>query len=589
MNLFQSTRFLLSSKFYLLVPMVMLFLISSVLDLLGIALIGGYIGIIVDPSLIMQIKNKFLVFYNFDNFLQEDLLLIFSYILFITFLLKFIFTILTNFFIFKFANMEQAKIQKILIRGILHQDYEQFILSKNSDEIASISNYSTAYKNILTNSLQLLSNVLVIIAAFILLAYISFNIVFIILLGLLAIFALYNFYFSTRINNFGEEFTEGATELIQSAREAADGIKEIKTLGVENVFINTVTSAANKIARGHIGLNMASILPRNILEVVLIGFIVIVISRNVFLDQDLTSTLVMLGTFAAAMIRITPLISQMQGCVNAITYQSPSVQKLAKTIQRKGLNLSANLAKLSDKVFEINSLSPNDSFRQLKLENVYYTYPGSSKKSIKLTNMEINHGDFIGIIGPSGAGKTTLVDIILGFLKPSHGILKFNNKDAHQDIKKLLRLCAYLPQDIFLINGTIKDNITLQSLSVSNEKMAGIIKSSNLEEFLHELPHGLNTHIGDKGIGLSGGQKQRVSIARALYFEREILIMDESTSALDNKTEEIFIKELTKLRKKKTIISIAHRVSTLKGCNKIYTVNRGEVKGPFSYDEVATK
>jgi ABC-type bacteriocin/lantibiotic exporter with double-glycine peptidase domain len=397
---------------------------------------------------------------------------------------------------------------------------------------------------------------------------------------------LYNLYFSKKINTFGQEFTDGATDLIQGTQEAADGIKEIKTLGAERVFVNKVSDAANKIARGHIGLNIASILPRNILEVVLIGFIVLIISKDVFLNQDISSTLIVLGTFAAAMIRITPLISQLQTSVNAITYQSPTVLRLAEIIQKKGVNLDADLGELSQKSFEVSDKHKQNSFEQLKLENLSYSYPKSSKISIKPTNIEINKGDFVGIIGPSGAGKTTLVDIILGFLKPTEGMLKFNDDNAHQDIKKLHSVCAYLPQDIFLIHGTIKENITMQNSNISNKKMADIIKSSNLEEFLHDLPDGLDTHIGDKGVRLSGGQKQRVSIARALYFEREILIMDESTSALDSKTEEIFIDELSKLREKKTIISIAHRTSTLKDCNKIYTVNNGVVKGPFTYDEI---
>jgi len=586
MRLFRSARFLLSNKFSLIIPMVIIFLISSSLDLIGIALIGGYIAAIVDPSFIMQIKDKFLLFEYFKNLSSEEILLIFGYILFLAFALKFIFIIFTNYLIYKFSNLEQAKIQKLIIRSHLDQDYEQFILSKNSESLASISNYANGYKEFLVHSLQFLSSILVIIAAFVLLAVINFEIVLWIVLILILILGIYNFYFSKKINSFGQQFTDGSSELIQGTQEAADGIKEIKTLGAEKVFVSSVSEAANKIARGHIGLNIASILPRNILEVVLIGFIVLIISKDVFLNQDISSTLIVLGTFAAAMIRITPLISQLQTSVNAITYQSPSVLKLAEIIQEKGVDPKTDLEMLSQKSFEIADRYIENHFEQLKLENISYTYPQTTKKSIQPTNIEINKGDYVGIIGPSGAGKTTLVDIILGFLKPTEGMLKFNNGDAHQDIKKLLSLCAYLPQDIFLIHGSIKENITLQSRSVSDEEMSSIIKSSNLDEFIHELPDGLNTNIGDKGVRLSGGQKQRVAIARALFFEREVLIMDESTSALDSKTEEILIGELAKLKKKKTIISIAHRVSTLQECNKIYTVNNGEVKGPFTFDEI---
>lgn len=381
MSLFRSARFLLSNKFSLIIPMVIIFLISSSLDLIGIALIGGYIGVIVDPSFIMQIKDKFLLFEYLKNLSSEEILLIFGYVLFIAFVLKFIFIIFTNYLIYKFSNLEQAKIQKLIIRSHLDQDYEQFILSKNSESLASISNYATGYKEFLVHSLQFLSSILVIIAAFILLAIISFELVLWILLILILILGLYNFYFSKKINSFGQQFAEGSSQLIQGTQEAADGIKEIKTLGAEKVFVSSVTMAANKIARGHIGLNIASILPRNILELVLIGFIVLIISKNVFLNQDISSALIVLGTFAAAMIRITPLISQLQNSINTVTYQSPSVLKLAKIIQEKGVDPKTDLDKLSKKSFEIRDRYTANYFEQLKLENVSYTYPRSTKKA----------------------------------------------------------------------------------------------------------------------------------------------------------------------------------------------------------------
>ncbi|MDB4210241.1 ATP-binding cassette domain-containing protein, partial [Gammaproteobacteria bacterium] len=162
-----------------------------------------------------------------------------------------------------------------------------------------------------------------------------------------------------------------------------------------------------------------------------------------------------------------------------------------------------------------------------------------------------------------------------------------NSSDAHEDIKSWLSYCAYLPQDIFLINGTLKENITLTKEDVKAEKLEKALKLSRLLPMLEDLPEGLDTHIGDRGVRLSGGQKQRVSIARGIFNNREILLLDESTSALDSETEQAVINELMSLRNEKTIISIAHRISTLKECNKIYRVNNGMVEGPFSYQEIS--
>jgi len=255
-------------------------------------------------------------------------------------------------------------------------------------------------------------------------------------------------------------------------------------------------------------------------------------------------------------------------------------------MQDKGVDVDLEPDALQQDSAKSKQQGMKTSFERLKLENVSYTYPLSFKPSINRANIEINKGDFIGLIGPSGAGKTTLVDIILGFLKPSEGTLKFNGADAHDDIKTWLYQCAYLPQEIFLINGTLQENITLSKDEVKPEELDEALKLSRLSAIVQDLPDGLDTHIGDRGVRLSGGQKQRVAIARAIFNKSEVLLLDESTSALDSQTEAAVIEELMTLRDKKTIISIAHRISTLRECNKIYRVNSGEVEGPFSYKEI---
>ena len=587
MSYFESIKFLLGKKFKLLLPMALIFLMSSLVDLFGIALIGGYVGIIIDPSLVKTIQEMFPAFEFLNNYNYEQTILFFGYILFFTFLVKFILVLVINHWIFKFSYFEQAKIQKIMINGFLNQDYETFIQSKSADSLASISQYSSLYKDVLISILIGLSSLLVVIAAFIMLAVVSIKTVAILILMIFTIFFIYNFIFGKKLDADGRTFTAAAANLFKGTQEAAEGIKEIKVLGKEAFFIDSVSDSAEKIARGGVRLNMFTIIPRNIIEVALIGFIVLIISVNVYLDANLGAALSILSVFAAAMIRITPSISLLQSSANSIVFGRESILLLAKIMKDKGVDINLNLDELQNLPEKINPKGAKVRFNQLKLEDVSYTYPNALKPSINRVNLEINKGDFIGLIGPSGAGKTTLVDLILGFLKPSNGTLKFNGEDAHDDIGAWLSQCAYLPQDIFLINGTLKENILLSRENIKLERLEEAIKLSKLATTIQDLPDGLDTDIGDKGVRLSGGQRQRVSIARAIFNKSEVLLLDESTSALDSETEAAVINELMTLRNEKTIISIAHRISTLKECNKIYKVANGSVEGPFSYEEIS--
>ena len=584
MTYIESVKFLLGNKSKRLLPLVAIFLFSSLVDLLGMGLIGGYIAIILDPLFITKVQEILPIISFLNNFNHEETILFIGYGLFITFLAKFCLVIFVNNIIFNFAYFEQAKIQKIMINGFLHQDYEAFILSKSAESLASISTYSSIYRDTLTVCLQGLSNILVIIAVFIMLAVISFTTVALLVLVMVIIFYAYNLGFTRKLDATGRAFTEGSANLIRGTQEAAEGIREIKTLGKEAFFIDSVSSSADEIAKGGVRLNIFTILPRGIMEVALIGFIVLIIAINISLNKDLAGALSILSIFAAAMIRITPLITQLQAAANSIVFGRESIILLAKIMKDKGVDINADL-----KIFKKNASSKSKNvFNQLKLENISYTYPNSSKPSIINVSLEINQGDFIGLIGPSGAGKTTLVDIILGFLKPSEGILKFNGADAHDDIKTWLYQCAYLPQEIFLINGTLKENITLSKDEFKSEELDEALKLSRLSAIAHDLPDGLDTYIGDRGVRLSGGQKQRVAIARAIFNKSEVLLLDESTSALDSETEKAVIEEILTLRNEKTIIAIAHRVSTLKECNKIFRLNDGRIEGPFSYDEIAS-
>jgi ATP-binding cassette, subfamily B, bacterial PglK len=586
MEYIKSIIFLLGIEAKKIAPLTIIFLLSSLSDLVSIGLIGGYLSIIIDPTFYQSFISNYPRLDFLSHLEQSEAILLIGYILVSAFFVKFIFLLYSNFLILRFANQEQAKIQKVMMSGILNQEYENFILSKGGENLASIANYSSIYKDVLQATLQLFSNLIVIIAVFIMLGIISIKTL-LVLLGMLGvIFLLYNFILTPKIGSYGRQYTEGMANIMQGTSEVSQGIKELKTLGKEDFFIKSVNKSADLVAQSALKLNLFSILPKNLIELMLIGFIVLIVSVNLASNSDLGATLSILGIFAAAMIRVAPLVSQIQASVNSLIFGRDSVIRLSNVIVDHGTDINMR-PETENQNRNVHAPANNEiPFQSLELQDISYTYPNSEQESLKKISLEINKGDFIGLIGPSGAGKTTLVDIILGFLKPSSGALKLNGLDAHTRIEDWRAYCAYLPQEIFLIDGTLEQNITLSREKVDPTKLTAALTLSRLSSLVQDLPQGLDTNLGDRGIRLSGGQKQRVAIARSIFNKREVLILDESTSALDSATEKDVIKELMTLRNEKTIISIAHRTSTLKECNKIYKVLDGRVEGPFSYNEI---
>jgi ABC-type bacteriocin/lantibiotic exporter with double-glycine peptidase domain len=393
--------------------------------------------------------------------------------------------------------------------------------------------------------------------------------------------------FSKRIFLYGKDYSNGMSGMIQGTTEISNGLKEIKTLGKEKFFLSWVSRSVDLVAKSALKINFLGLIPRNLIEVILIVFVVFIVAININNSATLGQTLSMLGVFTAGMVRIAPLISQIQTSWNAIIYGETPLMKLSSIIENQISGANGN-----QHTFEIkSSLSSdqNERFREMVLENISYSYPQSESKSIDKISFRIEKGDFIGIVGPSGAGKTSLINIILGFLSPTNGSILFNDKELQTNLHSWRKKCAYLPQDIFLINGSLKENITLTRESENDLILGQALKLSKLEDFVLTLPEGIETGLGDNGIRISGGQKQRVAIARAIYHQREILLLDESTSALDSQTEKEVMNELIGLRGEKTIIAIAHRITTLKECNKIYKLDKGLLSGPFDYNDIATQ
>ena len=553
----------------------MVFALSG-LELFSLAFIGLYLGFIVDPETIMAGISGF--YPDLASHIQTSIPLSNQYIilgigLMTTFFVKLVFVLLANFYIFKFSTTQQLLLQEKLMHQYINQNYESYIQSNSAFSITAVSGFARRMKDTLQALFRLFADGLLLLLIIFLMLFVDAKIFSILATIFISFSVLYYFLFITRIKGYGEEFNLGNTNMIKSLSEISNGFKEIKILGKGGFFQNIFSHSVRTMAKVEIKQNLISVAPRNLLELMVVLFIVLAVIFTILWGDSLSQTVVTLGIFSACAIRIIPMVTQIFTSINAIKYGEDALVQLFHLVSEPS-EQDTLIKKMDIQGTQAIHEAP---FKKLSAVDLSFSYHDSKQPIISNSGFEIKSGDFIGIVGPSGSGKTTFVDLLLGLLKPQTGKLIVDGVNIFDDINGWRSKIAYIPQEIFLIDDSIKNNIILgdQDSKLSNHNLDEAISQSKLQQLMNDLPEGYLSNVGDKGMNLSGGQRQRVAIARALYHQREILILDEATSALDSATEAEITAQLEALKGKKTIICIAHRASTLRACNKIYTIENG--------------
>ena len=368
-----------------------------------------------------------------------------------------------------------------------------------------------------------------------------------------------------RISRWGEARQHHEGLRIQHLQQGLGGAKDVKLLGRETDFLEQYSLHNVQSARmGQLQVTLQQ-LPRLWLELLAVSGLAILVISMLAQERALGALLPTLGLFTAAAFRLMPSVNRVLGAVQSLRYSLPVIDVL-----------HTELALATPEIADIHS--PVMLFRAaLELNQVTYTYPGAAEPALKDIALIIQHGESVGFIGASGAGKSTLVDILLGLLTPSSGEVRVDSKDIQVNLRNWQDQIGYVPQSIFLTDDTLRRNVAfgLPENQIDDNAITRAIQAAQLEEFVASLPSGLETLVGERGIRLSGGQRQRIGIARALYHDPAVLVMDEATSALDITTEDGVMQAVTALQGSKTIIIVAHRLSTVAHCDRLYRLERG--------------
>lgn len=503
-----------------------------------------------------------------------ELLFALAFVILVIFVVKNVYIVFMYAMQYKFIFNNQYRLASRLMSAYIRKPYV-FHLSKNSAELQRNINVDTnQFFAVVLNSLQIVIDIMLIAVLFIYLIFTDVTMTLVSMTFVLGFMVAYYVFSKKKIRILGDQGHDAYARMIQYANQSFDGIKEIKVSGKERFFEKAYADEYYKYMQANKKQNIYTSIPKYLLETVAIGGVMLVIMVKAYSGEDLASLVSNLSVFAVAVFKLVPSANRINGSINGVLFQLPSVDTIYRDlheIEDMEKEPSANEGKAAaDIKFE----------KELTIEKLWYRYPGSEKYVLEDAALQIPKGCAAAFVGESGSGKTTLADIILGVLKPDRGEILADGVNINTNLKGWQKKLGYIPQNIFLLDDTIRKNILfgVEEKDADEEAVWRAVEQAQLKEYILGLEDGLDTVVGERGVRMSGGQRQRLGIARALYHDPELLVMDEATSALDHETEQAVMEAIEALYGTKTLIIIAHRLSTIEKCDLIYEVADKKVK-----------
>jgi ABC-type multidrug transport system fused ATPase/permease subunit len=552
-------------------------ILAALFETIGIGLIVPLVGIITNPSIVQE-QAVLSYVYNVLDFQSTSSFMIFSVIfLLIVFLLKNAYLLLFHYFQYKLILNQQVNLSRRLFKEYLTKPYTFHLQRNSADLLRNVNNeVSRVFQGIIMSSFQLFTELLVIlfITTLLLITAPVATLTASVLLGT-SVFLFFRF-FRKKITDLGKEQQKVSGAMIKWVNQGLGASKEVKVSGKESFFVNAYTKQSQIKANNSRYIMMLEQVPRYFIETLLVSIVLITMLIIIFQGTTTTQIVTTMALFAMAAFRLMPSINRVVAMITSIRYSYPALDVVYDDL----FNIKDDTIKIYNHSSEVVINDGENTFTDsINVNDISFRYPNQKDYSVKDVSLSIPIGSSVAFIGESGAGKTTLVDIILGLFKPEKGKITVDNKNLFDQKEIWQQKIGYIPQFIFLSDDTIRGNIAfgIDSKDIDDKAVWRALEQAQLKELVEVLPEGLNTEVGERGVRLSGGQRQRIGIARALYHNPEILFMDEATSALDNETETEIMRAIDCLKGQKTLIIIAHRLTTIENCDVVFTMKNGRI------------
>lgn len=556
-------------------------LIMALLDAIGVASIMPFMAVLTNPDLIKTNRFLDLIYKTLGANSQGDFLLILGIFVFLLLLLSLGFKAITTFFQLRFNLMLEYSIGSRLVGRYLHQPYAWF-LTRNSSDLGRnvLSEVSTVIDKAMIPLTTLVAQGAVACALLLLLLLVDPFLALSVGLVLASVYGLIFKIMSKTLNRLGRDSLAANTKRFMAVSEAFGAAKEVKMGGLEAAYIKRFDESAELYAK-HQSASLAIVsLPRFALEAIAFGGMMLIVLYLMLQGASFADALPVISLYAFAGYRLVPAAQQIYGAISQLRIMGPAINALYTEMSVLKIQPVVNAPK-----------TPIILNQSIALNNIHYTYPNADRPAIDGISITIPAQKVIGLVGSTGCGKTTTVDLILGLLEPQQGTLSVDGKVVNSlNIREWQMSIGYVPQQIYLSDETVESNIAfgIDENDINQDAVIRAAKIANLHDFvINDLPNGYETRVGERGVRLSGGQRQRIGIARALYHNPQVLILDEATSALDNLTELAVMEAINKLRHDITIILIAHRLSTVRECDQIYLMEKGKVIAQGDFDQLS--
>ncbi|HIZ55305.1 MAG TPA: ABC transporter ATP-binding protein/permease [Firmicutes bacterium] len=543
---------------------------GSVLELMGVSLILPFVQLVMDTD-----GTDNALFQWFGRLVgaesQRELLIWLGLLLIAVYLIKNTYLLFAKYVQLRFVFNNRLELSGRLMRNYMKKPYP-FHLEKNSSEILrSVTSDVNNLYELVMDVIDLVSNLLIIamLAVYLLYTDVVITLVVAALLGLCSYF--YFAIMRKRTVDYGKQNQIYNGKMIQAVNQALGGIKEIKVLARENYFVRAYEENGRYYASSLKKSQFYRNAPKYLIETVCVCGVLATILVKLQMGADVQELVPQLSVFAMAAFRLLPSVNQVNNLLNGILFLKPSIDRIYEDLQEAGAKK--------------NERPPERDYRRLpaadavRFEHVTFRYPGTEKEILSDLSVELPLKKSIGLVGSSGAGKTTFMDLLLGLLSPDQGRICYGDSDIRDYPDAWGHKLGYIPQSIYLADDTIRRNVAfgIPDSEISEAKVRRALEEAQLLEFVDGLDDGLDTMVGESGVRLSGGQRQRIGIARALYQQPEILVLDEATSALDTETEQAVMEAVERFRGRCTLLMIAHRTSTLENCDQIYRLEDGKL------------